>query len=325
MKENYGVHQLKIPLPFPVASVNSYFFPEPIPTLLDVPPMGDYFMKTLEKRLNAVGSSLAEIRRIIITHPHIDHFGSARDIAEKGGVEIWIHETAAQALEEYEEDFLDTNRFFESLLRKSGIPEELLGQTTRFFDWLKGFACRVVPTRLLKNGDEFRLSSMNLRAVHVPGHTPHCMLFWEPDRKIAFTGDFLLKDISSNPLLQRPWVVPQGYRSVTSHARSLENVRGMKLKVAFPGHGEPIYRPSERITELLRFMTRRKKQIRHILSTGAATPFQIILRLFPGLPPDQLLLALSEVIGYLETFEDEGLVERHETGHGLSFRLMDRQ
>ncbi len=95
--------------------------------------MGDYFIKTLEKGLNAVGSSLAEIRRIIITHPHIDHFGSARDISEKGEVEIWIHEAAAQALEEYEEDFLDTNRFFESLLGKSGIPEELLGTNHPIF------------------------------------------------------------------------------------------------------------------------------------------------------------------------------------------------
>ena len=271
--------------------------------------------------MNALGFSLADIRRIIITHPHIDHFGSAQAIAEKGKVEVWIHEGAAQALEKYEEEFIDTNNFFESLLRKSGVPEELREQTSQFFGWLKGFACRVLPTRLLKNGDEFRLSSLNLRAVHVPGHTPYCMLFWDPDKKIAFTGDFLLKDISSNPLLQRPWAVPQGYRSVTSYARSLEHVRAMRLKAAFPGHGEPIYQPTKRITELLRFMADRKKQIWHILSAGAATPFQIILRLFPGLPPDQLLLAVSEVIGYLEIFEDEGIISRHETKHELSFFL----
>lgn len=324
MKTGREMHRLRIPMPFPVASVNTYFFPEPVPTLLDVPPLGDFFVQKLEKELNALGFSLTEIERIIITHPHIDHFGSAKAISEKGNVEIWIHEGAVQALEKYEEEFLDTNSFFESLLIKSGVPGELIEQTNQFFSWLKGFGCRVLPTRLLKDGEEFQVLSMNLRAVHVPGHTPYCMLFWDPDKKIAFTGDFLLKDISSNPLIQRPWAVPRDYRSVSSYARSLDRVKAMELKVAYPGHGEPIYRPSERIEELLRFMARRKEQIWEILLAGAKTPFQIVLGLFPELPPDQLLLAVSEVMGYLEIFEYEGSIGRRETDQELSFFLTDR-
>jgi hypothetical protein len=115
--------------------------------------------------------------------------------------------------------------------------------------------------------------------------------------------------------------VPEGYISLKTYRTSLAAVRVMGIRRALPGHGELIDRPHKRIGELLSFMERRSSLIRGLLLPEPQSPYEIILKLFPDLPPEQSLLALSEVMGYLEIFEEEGVVERR-GDHPLTFSLL---
>ena len=102
---------------------------------------------------------------------------------------------------------------------------------------------------------------------------------------------------------------------------SLRTVMAMEIQRVLPGHGDLIDRPDKRIREVLSFMERRSKLIQGLFRPEPQSPYQIILKLFPELPPEQIPLALSEVMGYLEIFQEQGTVERR-SDHPLLFSLV---
>ena len=44
------------------------------------------------------------------------------------------------------------------------------------------------------------------------------------------------------------------------------------------------------------------------LSKSEKTPFEIAMDLFPGVPPFEVFLGISEVVGHLEILKDKGMV-----------------
>jgi glyoxylase-like metal-dependent hydrolase (beta-lactamase superfamily II) len=319
----YAIHRLPIQTPFPIGSVNSYFVEGPVPTLVDVPPHGAPFLSELHSGLKGLGYRLQDVKRVIVTHPHIDHFGSAAAIAGQNEAEIWVSKEGAGWLEHYETELIEEELFSGTFLTNAGVPEEWVKRTLpQFFRPARELAQSVKPARYLTDGDEVLLGSALFRFVAVPGHTPWCLLIYDEQNRIAFTGDFLLKNVSSNALCQGPHAAPKGYKSLKAYTATLRKVREMNLRLALPGHGEVIENPSARIDELLSFIEERKGLIRSILSEGARTPFQVMNRLFPKLPASELFLAISEIMGHLEVLEEEGLVERYSSeAPGFRFQV----
>jgi glyoxylase-like metal-dependent hydrolase (beta-lactamase superfamily II) len=321
----YRIHRLPIRTPFPIGRINCYFVEAPVPTLIDVPPRGASFLGELQTGLKDLGYSLRDVKRIIVTHPHIDHFGSAAAIAEQSEAEVWVCREGAGWLEDYEAKLVEEERFSRNFLMNAAIPAAWVEQTTPgFFELARELAQSVKPSRYLVEGDEVLLGGALFKFVAVPGHTPWCMMICNERDRIAFTGDFLLKEVSSNALCQGPHAAPEGYKSLKTYLTSLRKVRDMDLRLALPGHGGVIEQPSERIEELLAFIGERKRLMRDILSRGAQTPFQIMKQLFPDLPESELFLAISEIMGHLEVLEEEGLVTRSKEESSVSsFQLSE--
>ena len=44
------------------------------------------------------------------------------------------------------------------------------------------------------------------------------------------------------------------------------------------------------------------------LSKGEKTPFEIATDLFPGVPPFEIFLGISEAVGHLEILKEKGIV-----------------
>ncbi len=306
-----GIHLLEAPTPVPGLRVNIYFVERPVPTLIDAPMKDVLSLAELNEQLQPLGHSLNDIEVIIVTHPHIDHFGSAADIAEMSGAQVWATEDTARWLENYDSECLEEERFQRAFLDRAGVPADLIAGLGQYFQFLKEFACPVRVSRRLGVGEVIELDSGRFRLEHVPGHTPWCVMMVDDSKKIAFTGDFLLKDISSNPLVQRPWNLPDGYRSIEAYASSLRRAAGMGLALALPGHGEVMRDPRERISTLLGFMNARTKQVMDILGTRPdMTIYEIVEGIFPELPRDEIFLAVSEVFAHLDLLEGKGVVLR---------------
>jgi len=279
--------------------------------LIDVPADDPVFLADLDRALGTTGYSLSDIKVIIVTHPHLDHCGSAGTISEMSGAEIWATRETGTQIANFQEESREEEEFSGSLLKKGGVPAGYADRALRFFRHMIRFGRPARVSRYLEEGDLISFGKFQLTVHHVPGHTPWCIMLADARAGVAFTGDFILKDISSNPLIQRPGKTASGYRSLNAFKTSFERARKMNFRLALPGHGDLIERPSERISELLRFMERRRDLIMGTLMRDHyQTAFDIMRSIFPDLARDQSFLALSEVLAYLQVLEDQGLVGR---------------
>jgi glyoxylase-like metal-dependent hydrolase (beta-lactamase superfamily II) len=317
---DYAIHLVRCSLPIPAASINVYFVREPIPTIIDAPPEGALFLDELDRGLQSIGSSLAEIKRIIITHPHFDHYGSAQSIRARSGAEIWAYGDGAHWIEHYEEEIDREDAYRRILLDRCGVPSSDIDGVSGYYREANRFGREATVSRCLSGGECFALGPTTFTVTHTPGHTPFCILLHDTDDRLAFTGDLLPPRLDTNPLVQWARIGSKEYRTTASYVASLEKVRAMNLEVVLPGHGSIIRRPAERIDGLLALIRRRRNAVLRVLEDdGPATPYEIARRLFPSSPRESLFRMVSDVMGQLQMLESQRLVGRS-SGKLLIFR-----
>ena len=120
----------------------------------------------LDQLKAAVAQTGVTIERILLTHGHIDHCGSAGILAEELGVPI--------------EGPHEADRFWIDRLAEDGAKYGVIG---RPFE----------PTRWLNDGDQVTFGELTFDVRHCPGHTPGHVVFHHPQSKLALVGDVLFK------------------------------------------------------------------------------------------------------------------------------------
>src|ERR1700730_1129489 len=85
------LHCLSLPTPFPVGPVNAYLIEGDPLTLIDTGPKADVSRQALETALASLGYRVEDLRRVIITHHHVDHCGLAAEIVRRSGAALWTH------------------------------------------------------------------------------------------------------------------------------------------------------------------------------------------------------------------------------------------
>ena len=124
-----------------------------------VDPGGD-----LPKLRDAIERAGVTIEKIIVTHGHIDHCGSAGVFAQELGVPI--------------EGPHEDDRFWIARLEDDGRN---YGVTGKPFE----------PDRWLVDGDTVTLGELTLDVRHCPGHTPGHIVLHHPESRLAIVGDVI--------------------------------------------------------------------------------------------------------------------------------------
>ncbi len=308
------VHRIEIPTPFPVGPVNAYLLGgEPL-TLVDTGPKTPEAQAALEDAIGAAGHRIEDIRRIVLTHGHSDHFGNA----------MWVHERSAAAIFAHPADRpkLTGERWVVEHLRKhfilAGLPESFLRTFTDRMRALRQFFDPVTQFQPLQDGDAVALDGQSLRVLHCPGHSlGHLCLYHEDG--VLFAGDLLLEDISPNPIVE---FTAGGTRIPTlpQYLHSLRRVWLLNCELAHPGHGGPIANPSARIRELISHHEQRREAIYGLLGGRPKTLLTLTRDLYHNLDEINMMLALSEVVGHLDLLMEEKRVRTTRRGSTLLFR-----
>ena len=180
--------------------------------------------------LQQLGHAAADVRAILLTHAHIDHFGSAIWFAKTHGTPVYCHaDEVGHAKREY-------------LEQASPIDVALHAWRPRWALW---------SLRLVRNGGLIREGIPSTQPlttdvaaqlpgrpmpIPTPGHTSgHCSYVIDD---VLVTGDAL---VTGHPLLSRsgPQLLPAMFSHNQDHCiRSLSALALLDQDILAPGHGD---------------------------------------------------------------------------------------
>ncbi|HLF82909.1 MAG TPA: MBL fold metallo-hydrolase, partial [Blastocatellia bacterium] len=215
------IHRISVPTPFYVGPVNVYLIEEDPLTLIDAGPRDDRSLEALRSGLASLGHKLSDIKRIIISHAHADHYGLARVIVEESGATAYIHEWDAPAVS------ADTDyRAYRELLTAAGVPRAAIDRMEAGYEKFKGFAYPLDHVETLKDDDEILFEHESLSVVHTPGHTPGSICLVRTSNRLVFASDTVLKTITPNPVLSPDPIDPsRRFQSLGEYLVSLARIR----------------------------------------------------------------------------------------------------
>jgi glyoxylase-like metal-dependent hydrolase (beta-lactamase superfamily II) len=304
-----GLYQIEIPTPFKVGPVNCYVTTtEPI-TLIDTGTRGDESRAALVAELAVLNLQVSDIRRVIITHAHADHYGQAAEIVRASNADVWTHRHNRVQLEAYETIRAERNAFYVQIMIEAGVPLE---QRQRVVDGRRigdPYAEAVQVDRVVDEGDEIELADRTWRVYHTPGHAGGLICLFEPIARVLLSNDHLLRDISSNPVIEPdPDGGPRPHRLV-QYIQHMQRMADLEPVIAWTGHGHPIHDVHRVVRQRLHFHERRAQRMVDLIGTEERSAYQIAEPLFGRLSGTEAFLALSETIGHLDWLEEQGRIE----------------
>ena len=211
-----GIHRIAIPTPFAVGRVNTYLIEDEPLTLIDSGPNSAKALDELERALAAHGHRVEDLELLVVTHQHIDHLGLLDVLARRSGAEVAALDRLAPYVERYGEDAELDDEFADALMRRHGLPEDVVVALRSVSRAFRAWGSSAQVTRRLRDGEELRLRDRRLTVQYRPGHSPTDTVFWDAERRILIAADHLIKHISSNPLIARE----PGPRPTRTTARS---------------------------------------------------------------------------------------------------------
>jgi len=138
---------------------------------------GGYKIQSIQK----AGFELSAIKRIIMTHTHLDHIGCLAEIQKQiPWAELWMHRLEADLLEQGEERAVYGMDMFREFC------QEQLG--------LKPGAFKFKVIRKLQGGETLDLGDTTWEVIHIPGHSLGSIGLYHRPQKILIPGDVVYAD-----------------------------------------------------------------------------------------------------------------------------------
>lgn len=290
MINEIGVTQVTIPLPFRLNHVNCFLAEGArgwsiIDAGLNTEVSREVWQPIIEKK---------EIKDIIITHYHPDHFGYAGALQELTNADVWMTETDAQAGLTYweAESMENVNRNYETC----GFPEQLSQILT---DDEQSFHVRVKPyptvNHHLTEGMKILFGNYEYEVIFTPGHSDGLITLYNKENSILFSTDHILPKISPNISywfhgIQNP---------LKAFFHSLEKIKKLDVEYVIPSHGQPFRGANKRIEELISHHQERLEETYEALKRPA-TIYQVNGQLFKNLNFHETRFAVGETLAHLE-------------------------
>jgi glyoxylase-like metal-dependent hydrolase (beta-lactamase superfamily II) len=340
-----------LPTPWEVGPVQVYLIDDEPLTLVDTGVRSSASRAALDAGLDALGHSVQDIGRVLLTHYHGDHLGQVQSLRDAGAdLEVCAHADEVSMIEGFTEERNERIAEHDELFAEHGVDEAVRrAQEAHLRQRIAEAPVLCEPTRVdrvLRDGDVVAFKEFELRVHHVPGHTAGHVVYEDVESATLLSGDhvmggavpstttFYTGDLPDprDPLRRRPRL-----HGLSLYLTSLRRLRRLDTETILPAHGGVLDRPRRAIDDALLFYDVRVQRIERGLRNLAAmgqdvTAWDLWRALFPKADPvREMRNRMLMVIGALDVLEerevcvtrrrDDGvLVHRHREGGSRSAR-----
>lgn len=240
-----GCHDVSMPssevgvttrvLAIPTGVANAYMVPAADGvTLVDTGGPGG--LRRLQGALRRHGFALSDVRRVFVTHAHVDHTGSLAALVDACEPVVMAHALDAPFVR------AGTNPPFAEPT-SLGVLDGMMARLSS----AAAAAARV--DREVADDETLDEIAPGARVVHLPGHTPGQAGLWLPDRRFLIAGDVALHLL--------PWRLSLPFAAFTSDMddaiASVERAASLTPLGLGLGHGPPLRsRATTKLRQLLR-------------------------------------------------------------------------
>jgi glyoxylase-like metal-dependent hydrolase (beta-lactamase superfamily II) len=271
-----GVWRLRLPLPWPGVPHGNVWAvaADGGVVLFDTGIGGMGRLRQFDLALAQAGFGLEDVKLLVCTHSHTDHYGLAAPIVEEAGCELWMHprwghirllaDDPAAALEQRIE-----------VARQSGVPPAALERyrESREGDQETGVEAIAEPDRELVPGVEVETDLGTWQVHETPGHAPSHVVLHQPERRLMISGDHLLG--------RTVLFFDHGHSPdpVGEFLASLDEIEPLPVDLCLPGHGRPFRQPETKIAEARAQVEQLLGKVRSALGEGERQPFEVVAEL----------------------------------------------
>ena len=302
-----GLWRLRLPLPWPgVPHCNAWAIAagDGI-VLVDTGMHEPGSLVHLERALDMCNLRLENVRLLVCTHAHSDHYGQASTIVERAGCELWMHPNHQHMTSTASDPEAAFARRLE-VARQSGVPEEALRQyARRRRNQTYGIAEVIEPDRELLPGVIVDTDLGPWSVIETPGHAPSHVCLFTPGRRLLISGDHLLGRVSI--------YFDYGYSPdpAGEFLESLDRVEALDARLCLPGHGRTFADVQAHVLANRALVSERLGRVIEALSGEPLTAFEVLPRVYgEALNEMNVNWWLSETLSYLTHLERQSRVRR---------------
>jgi glyoxylase-like metal-dependent hydrolase (beta-lactamase superfamily II) len=304
--------RIEIPLPnSALKSLNAYLITGGDRSLIIDTGMND--KKCLEPMLSSLEALKVDLNQtdFFVTHLHADHIGLVGELSREtskiylSGVEASIINSSIDAPDDR------IKKFFHSYV-SNGFPEDEIRKA-----FSKHPANRYIPKEPInvsvpKENQTIDIGDYSFECIKTPGHSPGHTCLYESRKKILFSGDHILFDITPNITW---W--PEFENALEVYLESLRKVSTLDVSLVLPGHRNISEDHNKRIAELQDHHEFRLNEVVATLEKGEMTASDIASHLtwdidvssWELFPFIQKWFALGETIAHVIYLVSEGRVK----------------
>jgi glyoxylase-like metal-dependent hydrolase (beta-lactamase superfamily II) len=315
---------IRIELPFRPDSVNVYLFREPEPILIDAGFNSTANWEALIAGLAEYGCAPSDLKKVIITHPHVDHYGLAHRVADTSNAHFYIGHTAVNYMTASNPQWGHKIQYYrEVLLPGMGLPDNIV-QAIAIGVNRNTYNNQGIPATRLTGygeGDIFELGGLAWMTMHLPGHDGAQMCFYQPETRQLISGDMLLAK-TPTPVTDVPDEGKPRDPSLPRFMKSLDRLETLDIDVVYPGHGPLFWNHREVIQAQRIRIHARKEECFGLLESGHKTIASLLAPMYPFLPLEHGLVGLWMILGYLDLLVQEGRVVVEEVNKAWVYRTV---
>ena len=301
-----GIHRIPLPLPNDALRAVNIYVLEDEDGLVLIDGGWDLgeALDQLTTGLAEIGFRIADVRKVLVTHAHRDHYTQALVIRRLSNAQVYLGALEQPSVDMYHD--ADGGHMTDRLRRlRQGGADTLADELIE-----RGAVKPVDPTKWeypdewLQDGSEILLGGRTLTAVHTPGHTQGHLVYADPASALLFAGDHILPHIT--PSIGFEPAVTE--RALENYLGSLDRILALPDARLLPAHGPVSESVHERVRELVRHHDERLALSREAVESGDHTALEVAEHLpwtrrgsrFETLDPFNQMLAVNETAAHLD-------------------------